>query len=83
MTFFDWMLAHYAEDMNNIRLKVLEYIIWGEKKAFEAAQSIMIQLSPRLSGRRWPAKTMKNSVNGSLIKWSILPGNPGSEGKNN
>lgn len=34
--FFDWMLAHYAEDMNNIRLKVLEYIIWGEKKAFEA-----------------------------------------------
>ena len=34
--FFDWMLAHYADDMNNIRLKVLEYIIWGEKKAFEA-----------------------------------------------
>ena len=34
--FFDWMVAHYAEDMNNIRLKVLEYIIWGEKKAFEA-----------------------------------------------
>ena len=35
-TFFDWMLEHYAEDMNNIRLKVLEYIIWGEKIAFEA-----------------------------------------------
>ena len=34
--FFDWMVAHYADDMNNIRLKTLEYIIWGEKKAFEA-----------------------------------------------
>lgn len=34
--FFDWMLEHYSEDMNNIRLKVLEYIIWGEKTAFEA-----------------------------------------------
>lgn len=33
--FFDWMLEHYSEDMNNIRLKVLEYIIWAEKKAFE------------------------------------------------
>ena len=30
------MVAHYADDMNNIRLKTLEYIIWGEKKAFEA-----------------------------------------------
>lgn len=34
--FFDWVVAHYADDMNNIRLKTLEYIIWGEKKAFEA-----------------------------------------------
>ena len=34
--FFDWMVEHYAEDMNNIRLKVLEYIIWGEKIAFES-----------------------------------------------
>ena len=25
-----------SDDMNNIRLKTLEYIIWGEKKAFEA-----------------------------------------------
>lgn len=33
--FFDWMVEHYSEDMNNIRLKVLEYVIWGEKKAFE------------------------------------------------
>ena len=32
----NYIKAHYAEDMNNIRLKVLEYIIWGEKKAFEA-----------------------------------------------
>lgn len=34
--FFDWMVEHYSEDMNNIRLKVLEYIIWGEKIAFES-----------------------------------------------
>lgn len=33
--FFDWMILHYPEDMNNIRLKVLEYIIWGERVAFE------------------------------------------------
>lgn len=33
--FFDWMLEHYPEDINNIRLKVLEYVIWGEKTAFE------------------------------------------------
>ena len=35
-TFFDWMVQHYAEDMNNIRLKVLEYIIWGERVAFDS-----------------------------------------------
>ena len=35
-TFFDWMVQHYAEDMNNIRLKVLEYIIWGERLAFDS-----------------------------------------------
>ena len=34
--FFDWMVQHYAEDMNNIRLKVLEYIIWGERLAFDS-----------------------------------------------
>jgi two-component system response regulator YesN len=35
-TFFDWMILHYPEDRNNIRLKVLEYIIWGERTAFES-----------------------------------------------
>ena len=35
-TFFDWMVEHYSEDMNNIRLKVLEYVIWGEKIALDA-----------------------------------------------
>ncbi|MDY3249019.1 MAG: helix-turn-helix domain-containing protein, partial [Candidatus Choladocola sp.] len=34
--FFDWMVLHYPDDMNNIRLKVLEYIIWAERVAFEA-----------------------------------------------
>jgi two-component system response regulator YesN len=34
--FFDWMIQHYPEDKNNIRLKVLEYIIWAERIAFEA-----------------------------------------------
>lgn len=34
--FFDWMVEHYPEDENNIRLKVLEYIIWAERTAFEA-----------------------------------------------
>ncbi len=33
--FFDWMVRCYPEDMNNIRLKVLEYIIWAERLAFE------------------------------------------------
>lgn len=32
--FFDWMVDHYSDDMNNIRLKVLEYIIWAERTAF-------------------------------------------------
>ena len=30
------MVEHYSEDMNNIRLKVLEYVIWGEKIALDA-----------------------------------------------
>ena len=34
--FFDWMVEHYSEDMNNIRLKILEYIIWGERVAFDS-----------------------------------------------
>lgn len=34
--FFDWMVRCYPGDMNNIRLKVLEYIIWAERIAFEA-----------------------------------------------
>lgn len=34
--FFDWMIMHYPDDMNNIRLKVLEYIIWGERIAFDS-----------------------------------------------
>lgn len=34
-SFFDWMVLHYPQDMNNIRLKVLEYIIWAERLAFE------------------------------------------------
>jgi two-component system response regulator YesN len=33
--FFDWMVLHYPKDKNNIRLKVLEYIIWAERIAFE------------------------------------------------
>ncbi|MDY3919948.1 MAG: response regulator [Candidatus Limivivens sp.] len=33
---FDWMVAHYPNDRNNIRLKVLEYIIWAERIAFDA-----------------------------------------------
>ncbi len=32
--FFDWMLEHYAEDMNNIRLKVLEIHYLGRKDRF-------------------------------------------------
>lgn len=35
-SFFDWMVEHYPEDLNNIRLKALEYIIWAERIAFEA-----------------------------------------------
>ena len=34
--FCDWMVEHYSQDMNNIRLKILEFIIWGEKIAFES-----------------------------------------------
>lgn len=33
--FFDWMVLHYPNDTNNIRLKVLEYIIWAERIAFD------------------------------------------------
>ena len=34
--FCDWMVEHYSQDMNNIRLKILEFIIWGEKIAFDS-----------------------------------------------
>ncbi|MDO5423147.1 MAG: response regulator [Eubacteriales bacterium] len=34
--FFDWMVRHYPDDLNNIRLKVLEYIMRAEQIAFEA-----------------------------------------------
>ncbi len=34
--FFDWMVQHYPEEINNVRLKVLEYVIWAERIAFEA-----------------------------------------------
>ncbi|MDD2959003.1 MAG: response regulator [Lachnospiraceae bacterium] len=32
--FFDWMIEHYPDSRNNIRLKVLEFILWAEKEAF-------------------------------------------------
>lgn len=34
--FFNWMIQHYPEDRDNICLKVLEYIIWAERTAFES-----------------------------------------------
>ena len=33
--FFDWMIQRHPEDINNIRLKVLEFILVSEKDAFE------------------------------------------------
>jgi two-component system response regulator YesN len=33
--FFSWMVVHYSDQKNNIRLKVLEYIIWAERIAFD------------------------------------------------
>ena len=34
--FFDWMIQYYPESKDNIRLKVLEFILWAEKEAFHA-----------------------------------------------
>ncbi len=34
--FFDWMLRRYPDNRDNIRLKVLEYVITAEKEAFRA-----------------------------------------------
>lgn len=31
---FDWMLKYHSDEKDNIRLKVLEYIIWAEREAF-------------------------------------------------
>lgn len=33
-SFFDWMLYNYPHCRDNIRLKVLEYVIWAEREAF-------------------------------------------------
>ncbi len=33
-SFFDWMIKRYPDSRDNIRLKVLEYIIWAEREAF-------------------------------------------------
>ncbi len=32
--FFDWMIRRYPDSQDNIRLKVLEYVLWAEKEAF-------------------------------------------------
>lgn len=32
--FFDWMVECYPNEKNNIRLKVLEFVTWGEREAF-------------------------------------------------
>ncbi len=32
--FFDWMLQHYPDSRDNIRLKVLEFVLWAERDAF-------------------------------------------------
>lgn len=32
--FFDWMVQYHADEKNNIRLKVLEFVTWGEREAF-------------------------------------------------
>jgi len=32
--FFDWMVHNYPESRDNIRLKVLEYVLWAERIAF-------------------------------------------------
>lgn len=32
--FFDWMVKGYSEQKNDIRLKLLEFVIWGEREAF-------------------------------------------------
>ncbi|MCF0133739.1 MAG: response regulator [Blautia sp.] len=33
--FFEWMLSNYPEDVNSIRLKILEFILKAEKDAFD------------------------------------------------
>ncbi len=33
-SFFDWMVEHYPDHMMNIKLKVLEFILFAEQKAF-------------------------------------------------
>ena len=32
--FFDWMVECHSDELNNIRLKVLEFVIWAERDAF-------------------------------------------------
>lgn len=34
--FFDWMLANHGDMPDDIRLKVLEFVLWAEKKAYES-----------------------------------------------
>lgn len=68
--FFDWMVAHYADDMNNIRLKTLEYIIWGEKKHLKQARSIMdLAIDAIILMRPWHVQGMKNCENGFWTRW--------------
>ena len=32
--FFDWMVEYHSDEKNNVRLKVLETVIWAEREAF-------------------------------------------------
>ncbi len=68
--FCDWMVEHYSQDMNNIALKILEFIIWGEKIALTAAQSIMDLVT---AGTIWILQCrflpMRIFVNGSRKRW--------------
>ena len=68
--FFDWMVAHYADDMNNIRLKTWNILSGVRKKHLKQARSIMdLAIDAIILMQPWHVQGMKNCENGFWTRW--------------
>ena len=68
--FFDWMVEHYSQDMNNIRLKILELLSGARRLHLSAGRSIMDSVTAEIIWiQQCLFPPMKSFISGFRRKW--------------